>query len=74
MEQDRPPLNIWDDIEKVWVDRFYLVIEHSKNEYKITGIHKSDIQDVIEELPVVIKALENYHRKMVKIYSQENQK
>ena len=74
MAKDRPPLNIWDDIEKVWVDRFYLVIEHSKNEYKVTGIHNSDIQDVIGELPVVIKALKKYHQKMVKFYSQENQK
>lgn len=74
MLQDRPPLNIWDDIEKITIDRFDLVIDHSKKGYKVAGIYHGDMQDVIQELPVVIKALKKYHRKMVKIYSQENQK
>lgn len=74
MEKYRPPLHIYKNIEKVSIDRLDLLIDHTVKGYKIVGIHHKFIHDVVEELPVIIKALEKYHQKMVKFYSRENQK
>lgn len=58
------PVNIWNDIERCWVNRLDIVYEGKT----IVGIHHSDFEDVINDIDILCKKLQQYKSEMECIY------
>lgn len=67
MGKDRPPVNIWKDIERCSVARLDIVFEGST----IVGIHHSDITDVTVEIDWYCKKLQEYKYELSLYYGTE---
>lgn len=61
----RPPVNIWNNIERCWVLRLDIVFEGQT----ITGIHNSEFVDVIHDIDQLCEKLQQYKSEMQVIYN-----
>lgn len=63
---NKPPLNIWNDIERCWVMRLDIVFEGQT----ISGIHNSDFEDVVNDIDWLIIKLSRYRDEMASEYGE----
>lgn len=59
------PVNIWNNIERVWVLRLDIVYEGNT----IVGIHHSDFKDAIKEINTLCKKLQQYRSELEVFYN-----
>lgn len=64
--EEKTPLNIWNNVERCWVNRLDIVFEGSR----ITGIHNSDFTDVVSDLDWLIQKLKVYRDEMAFSYGE----
>ncbi len=64
--EEKPPLNIWNDIERCWVQRLDIVFEGQR----ITGIHHTGFEDAVSDLDRVIRKLSIYRDEMAAYYGE----
>ena len=62
----RPPVNIWNNIERCWVLRLDIVFEGQT----ITGIHHSDWEDAVKEIETLTKKLNYYKNELLAYYNE----
>jgi hypothetical protein len=63
----RPPINIWNNIERTWGMRLDIVFEGAT----IVGIHNSDMDDVIDSIDWLCRKLQIYKSEMEVIYENK---
>lgn len=60
------PVNVWNNIERVWVWRLDFVFEGQT----IVGIHHSDMEDAINEIDWLCNKLQRYKKELEMVYGK----